>query len=229
MAFPFYIGKGRLEIVNDAWNAVQILRILDDRKIIKRDITEKDIVGLANKIAEVKNLRNTDDRLEGIAEYEQLVKYMLYKKMVRTDDHRFFAYLLDAYRFENFAIRFSGKTVKFGLVPRFAVTSEINNLDSSNDFTSSPSISLAVEMGNYIPKNLLWQYNRDHRFDVRYSWNKIVQQGFNGSSLIYEAVFFFDYLSLGWRSNWEMVYLPNRRTKFSLRYDMGYRLILFLE
>lgn len=222
-SLPIYRGKGRIEIINDAWLAVQILNILEEQQLIKRNISSAEVEDFANTIADIKNLRNTDFRLERIAEYERLVGFLVENEMVKEDDYRFFAYLLDAYQFESFTLRRSGKEQKFGFIPGINLENIFSNQDALNRFINISSLALEYRINSYQPKNLVWQFNKTHAFQIDYRTVKFVRGedfGIPQNSLTsFQQIF-----TANWASSWEVQYLPSQRTNYSLIYQIDYGL-----
>lgn len=223
-SLPFYKGKGRIEIVDDAWLAVQILHILEQQQLIKRAIPANEIEDFANQIADIKNLRNTDARLERIGEYEDLVGFLVENKMVKEDDYRFFAYLIDAYQSEDFALRRSGREIKYGLVPEFNMIQKFSNETVNNQLRTNNSLAFEVQLNKYTPKNLQWQFDQFHEFRAQYGWRSLAFF-FDPTSSQNSNFSQFKDAQVGWSSTWRYQYLPNQRTNYSLLFNMNGRVV----
>ena len=116
-----YFGKGRIELVNDAWHAHTILEMLEEQDLLEKSISVEQIEAFANRISEIKNFRNTDFRLEGIAEFESLCEHLVENGIMDAEKYRSFAVLLDAWQYESFINRESGNEWKFGLKSKLMV------------------------------------------------------------------------------------------------------------
>lgn len=122
-SIPLYWGKGRIELVNDAWHALTIIEMLGAAGLLKKEVNEQELLDFAHKIGTIKNFRNTDFRLERIAEYEALCAFLIKNDIAKESDYRFFAHLNDAWSYESFVVRNSGKEWKYGVIPTVDIQS----------------------------------------------------------------------------------------------------------
>jgi len=114
---PLFMGKGRIEIVNDAWQALRLLDMLEQASFLKKGMSSDEINALALEIGRIKNARMTDFRLERIYEYEWLSKYLVEQGIIDPENYAVFSAVNDVWFFENYNIIRSGKSFKYGLVP----------------------------------------------------------------------------------------------------------------
>ena len=231
LGIPLYLGKGRIELVSDAWHAVEILEVLDKQQLLKRRISNEEIYGFASRIAEIKNFRNTDFRLERVAEFEALTKYLVDNEMVKTEDYRFFAHLLDAWEFEAFTQRFSGKEFKYGIVPDITLrnsSSKSSNLAVFEEGLFQIDFAARVEWNKYRPINKRWQKNTFRSIEAGYFINR------NNSSITNSNGDLEDNSQINRISvhfNWEneLQFLYSQRTNFFLNYRFTVTPILSME
>lgn len=109
-------GLGRAEIVTDAWHAKSIIQALQNKGLIKAEISKVQLEEFAQVITRIKNSRVIDFRFEDIYELEQLAAYLGDREYLDTDNFTFFATLNDAWLFEGFRSRKSGSTWQIGPV-----------------------------------------------------------------------------------------------------------------
>ena len=214
----FSLGKGRIEIVNDAWHALTILEMLDAANLLIKPMNQDDIKELADKIATIKNYRNTDNRLELISEYEALCGYFLENEIVDRDDYRFFAHLNDAWLYESFITRQSGKEWKYGISPRLDIESlndcgflfNYNNIGSEPAHLYEGNLLATISYNHYQAASLDWQKNFLFQMSVGPSLYKSVGDD------AYD--FYNDWMN--WNANLEtqytVNYIPNARTYYQL-------------
>lgn len=201
-----YRGKGRIELVNDAWHAQTILEMLQTNNSLERDPSHEEIDKLAAKISEIKNIRNTDFRLEGIAEYETLVQYFLENDLVDKEDYRFFALLNDAWEYESFLTRWSGTEFKYGLEINSVFRYFANNTFNIKTFLFTLP-KLSFHYNRYKPISTNFQFNNRNSIDFSLIGQDQLSGNFTYGSRSYAA-------SLS--SIWEYQYLPNQRTNYTL-------------
>lgn len=99
-------GYGRIELINDAWNAYGILGDLRKRGLISEE--DYDIEAIAHVIGKVRNMRSVDPRLENIAELTALGDDLLALGVIDDFSPEIAAVLYDSYAYENFYQRQTG-------------------------------------------------------------------------------------------------------------------------
>ena len=199
-----YKGKGRIEIISDAWNAQTILEMLQEKGLVDAYIALEDIQAFAERISEIKNIRNTDFRLENIAEQESLVSFLKSKDWANTDDFRFYPTLLDTWRYETFFVRRSGTEFKYGLSFRGDFW---DNDFPSNSFTSlTPSLDIAYN--KYKPISTDWQFNTSNSLELN-----VIVRYFDFGRVDTDDLYF------RFRSDFEWQYLPNRRSYYTFGFS----------
>lgn len=112
---PLRLGKGRIELVNDAWHLNAIVNQLNKNGILGNLPNQKVLFEFANKLGQIKNKRVLDFRFENIFEIEQVTT--LFKEIGYEMTPAFFAQFIDAYRYESFINRYAGSSFSFGLTP----------------------------------------------------------------------------------------------------------------
>ncbi len=101
-------GKGRVELVSDAWSALRIIEDLSQTGVINRDLTYEEYWEFAELLADLNNLRRLDARMKRVFELTEIGTYLVEKGIVNAEDIVFMAQLSDTYRNERFIPRQSG-------------------------------------------------------------------------------------------------------------------------
>lgn len=207
VGISLYKGKGRVELITDAWHAKQILKSLEAKGLLKRPISSETIQEFAEQLSNIKNTRNTDFRLERIAEHEALSKYLLEADWTVTDDYRFFPTLLDAWDYEAFEPRYSGKEFKYGFVPG------VSTLDWMRSYTSSAAYFIRYALAGQVAYNIYkplsdeWQLNNLNSISIGTETRAGLSDVFNTSDFSWNSTVSTD---------WELQYLPNQRSYYSI-------------
>lgn len=113
----FSIGNGRLEPIQYARNAMDIERLLKKNNRLKKDYSKEEITRLADRIAEINNVRFYDRRFRRIEQLEELDETMQEIGGISEFDIRYFAQLADAYLYANYFLRSSGFRQEIGFTP----------------------------------------------------------------------------------------------------------------
>ena len=213
LSVGFSFGKGRIELVNDAWHAATILEMLADKGLTNTDFFSHDLItDFANEIAEIKNLRNTDFRLERIAELERLVGFFKTRGVSELNSASFYGHLYDAWLFESFRTRFSGTEKYFEVTPGFLVRGGDWFFISNDDQThrGRPYLGLSYNFNRYQPLSQDWQYDNVNSFSLSFLYDFLINEDdigpFNNNYL----------LGFNFSSRNTISYLPNQRTNYSL-------------
>jgi len=150
-------GFGRLEIVTDAWHAINILKNLQAEGLLKEELSHDEITALSEKISQLKNVRQLDLRFENIYEFEQLATYLIENDFVDPGDYRMFAVLKDGYDFEGFRVRQNGTAIKFGPDVGF-----FYNESSPDNSFKDQTYGFAAELDIDKAINLKWQFDQSY-------------------------------------------------------------------
>ena len=157
------LGFGRMEFVSDAWHALELLRVLRKEGLLLIDPSEEQITQLANTLSQIKNFRNPDARLESIAEFEELCRFLIENGFCSAEEYGVFALIKDVYDFEGFVTREHGRTFAVGIEAK----SDQNDFDniSFNNFILN-SYSALIEYKNNKAFKEFWQYNQSYSAKV---------------------------------------------------------------
>ena len=170
---PLKIGKGRIEQVQDARQAIYILDELAkvDRMLV--DKTDEEVLEFAKHISQLKNKRFFDDRLKRMAEIESLDSFLVSQDYLLKSDAKYFTTLTDFWDYGNRPTRSSGTRYSATMVPGYYYY-DYNNTESKITNTgtdyyesiyklNSLFFDAGFELKHEKPINLLWQNTIDFR------------------------------------------------------------------
>ncbi len=106
------LGKGRLESVEDARQAVYIIENLSKRGVLSRKLTDDEIFTLSQLISTVKNKRFFDSRLHRIEEISAVDSFFVKNDLLEKNNAPYFTTLYDYWEYGALFERLSGKQFK---------------------------------------------------------------------------------------------------------------------
>ena len=156
ISIPLRVGKGRIERVEDARQAIYILENLAKRKVLNRTLTDEEIYEFAQVISTVKNKRFFDARLRLIDEVTAVDSFLVQSGALATNGASYFTTLYDYWMYGDLFERKSGTEISGGITPgfEFAKYEEAIAYDSKR---LSPAIVADVRLDYEKPMNLYWQ------------------------------------------------------------------------
>jgi hypothetical protein len=217
-SFPLKIGKGRIEPVQDARQAVYIIDELVKEDRILPAKTGQDIIEFAKHISRLNNKRFFDSRLKRISDIESLDSFLVSNEYLLRADSRYFAILSDLWSYGNRPFRNSGNRFSAAIIPGGYYHSfkgdQIYNQTGEYDFTAL-YLNGGLEFLYEKPINLSWQHTIDINAFAGLFYGRInditnsTEQEYNapGIKLQYAQ-------TIG--------YYPNTRTDMSFGYSLGY-------
>ncbi len=119
IVIPIKLGKGRLEQVTDARQAIFILERLKKEGRLKRSANKEDIKAFAEIISKLNYRRYFDFRLRKIYELEQLDSFLQNNNLISNTDIKYFAHLNDMWNYGGDQIRFSGNRISLVYYPGY--------------------------------------------------------------------------------------------------------------
>ena len=168
---PLKIGKGRIEHVQDARQAVYILDELAKVDRMLLDKTDEQVLEFAKHISQLKNKRFFDARLKRMAEIESLDSFLVSKDYLLKSDAKYFTTLTDFWDYGNRPTRSSGTRYSGAMVPGYYYNNykntENKNTNSGTDYyesiykLNSLFFDAGFELKYEKPINLLWQNTID--------------------------------------------------------------------
>lgn len=158
----FSVGVGRVEPVQYARNAMDIERLLNRGERLNQELSPGQLNTLANRLAEINNVRFYDFRLRRIEQFEELDKTIRDMGIVNEFDIRYFSHLSDAYLYALNNTRQSGMRQEFGLVNNI-YHSESLNVDH---FVESIHSLLFYNFEYYLPQSYAVQHSLRFSFSA---------------------------------------------------------------
>lgn len=157
------IGKGRIETVTDARQAVYIIEELSKKGKIKQVLSDKQIFEFAQVISKVKNKRFLDARLRKIEEITTVDSFLLKNNYLTNQDAAYFTTLYDFW--ENGALyeRSSGQSFEINISPNMTFEKTLNkteillhgNLESARAYNGDINLVYRFEKST----SLNWQHS----------------------------------------------------------------------
>lgn len=173
-------GKGRIEDVTDARQAIYILVDLNKKRVLKKQLSSDEINELAKQMAIVKNRRHFDARQKTIDELTFVNDYLVSKNYIDTvNTAEYFLSLNDYWKNGDLVRREAGRRLKFGIAPTYIFSQEITafqaEYEPKSKFTDTKwGGTLYVDYTNEKPVNLKWQ--RSFNVGIRnglYRWRSM--------------------------------------------------------
>lgn len=150
------IGIGRIEKVNDFWQAYYILEKLNRQKSLNRELEEKDVFEFATLASILKNERFFDARLRKIGELKALDSLLQSQGLIEDGDIAYFTTLNDYWSYGNFPERRSGGELKVQVMPEY-VTSYWKNDESPSVTSSQTNLVSKIQFDHSKQLNLYWE------------------------------------------------------------------------
>lgn len=164
LSVPLSVGKGRIEVVTDARQAIYILENLNRRGVMKRKLSNDEILTLAKVIAQVKNKRFLDSRIRMIEEISTVDSFFVENDLLSSNGAPYFTTLYDYWMYGDRFERLYGLVIEGKLTPGFRHYYSRLHEDGDGWMGSewknkmnSPSIRGSVSLTYENPVNLFWQ------------------------------------------------------------------------
>lgn len=218
------IGFGRIESVEDARQALYLMKELSKNGVLNRELSVDETFQLAQQISRVKNKRFLDSRLRKIDEITSVDSFMVDNNLIQKSDAKYFTILYDIW--ENGALfqRKSGHAFELKIEPEigFRQNKDNNNWFSpdstywSNFTNKSYGANLSFNYNLEKPVNLNWQHSvRSSIGSSSYSYLGNSSQ----SSLQNENSSNFNTSALYLNGSYSIGYFPTTRTNLVLGID----------
>lgn len=154
------VGKGRIEPVTDARQAIYILDNLSKKGILERKLTNEEILALAKEIAIVKNKRFFDSRLRLIDEITEVDSFFVNNGLLKSSGASYFTTLYDYWMYGDRFERSAGLEFYAGLGGFYQ--HHFNKQNENEPFRENryqPLTRLTLSMTYEKPVNLYWQHS----------------------------------------------------------------------
>lgn len=227
------IGKGRLEEVQYARQAIYMLEGLTKQGIIKQSVTTNTIISLADQLARLENKRFFDYRLHRINAFKQIDSLLFSHSLLdSTNAIEYFTTLLDFWDYGSPYIRKSGSVFRIFINPEYTYSSyvgknpkydsnEVDDVIKREYNNELIAMETGIEYQYHKPIDYKWQYyliaNGRYSFSHKDDNEKYVRvKGEDSDDRLIEYKRFNIYLVQA------ISYYPNTRTSIGLRHNVSY-------
>ncbi len=227
LSIPLRVGKGRIERVEDARQAIYILENLSKRKVMNRKLTDEEIYEFAQLISTVKNKRFFDARLRLIDEVTAVDSFLVKSGALASNGASYFTTLYDYWMYGDLFERKSGMEISGGITPGFGfddydkkIEYERYDWDShANSRYLRPSIMGNVRLEYEKPMNLYWQNSALVEAYGGYEYQYSEEESGAGSETKENRY------NANLTAKYAFGYYPNSRTNinFGVQEDLGWR------
>lgn len=158
LSIPLRVGKGRVERVEDARQAIYILENLAKRKVLNRRLTDAEIDEFARLISTVKNKRFFDARLRMIDEVTAVDSFLTRSGALASGGAAYFTTLYDYWMYGDLFERKSGTEISGGIRPGYTFGKyDVPYPSEYESRAKHPSIEADVRLDYERPLSLYWQ------------------------------------------------------------------------
>ena len=218
------VGKGRIESITDARQAVYILEELSKKRRITRILSENEIFKFAQIISKIKNKRFLDARLRKIEEITTVDSFLVENGYLTKQDATYFTTLNDLWEYGALYSRNSGQSFEINLSPNL-------NFASSHEKQTMQNLTQTTKDQIYNAElNFIYRYEKSTSLDWQHSFStslsfhisdisneKIYDSGFQDKTIAINKGGRFD-------ANYDLSYFPSTRSKFTFYANQIYTL-----
>lgn len=162
------IGKGRIEDVRDARQAMFVLQELQKKNLLKRTLTNDEVNALTEQITLIKNQRYYDYRVQLIDEISRVDSFLVANNFVDKENSvLYYTSLYDKWMYGDRDMRKAGSYIKGGISPEYEFTDNRGGFSFLSDLSletykylnisSYYGAALYVDYSNEKPLSLAWQ------------------------------------------------------------------------
>lgn len=206
---PMSVGKGRIEQVEDARQAIYILENLDKQGVLNRKLTTEEIHAFAQTISTVKNKRFLDARLRMIDEITTVDSVLVNMGVLSSGGAPYFTTLYDYWMYGDLFSRGSGTVYKVGLTPFINHRNYNNVSDLQSVKLTGTGVTAKLSYENEKPLNLYWQQSIWAEASGSYWHSKINLPSDNTSHMV----------DMGLNGRYTLGYYPTSRTNVNFGFD----------
>lgn len=206
------VGKGRLESVEDARQAIYILDNLSKKGVLTRKLTDHEIFTLSQLISTVKNKRFFDSRLHLIEEITRVDSFFVHNELLESSDASYFTTLYDYWQHGALFERLSGKMFQSH------ISGDIRRGTQKNEWLGEEPVDIYdnrhqnFHWNNQLsyekPVNLFWQNSINATFSIGYLRQRLERVG--------PDPFWENNLNYSLSGSYSWAYYPNSRTNLSV-------------
>jgi hypothetical protein len=222
-------GHGRIENIEDAVEAIYILKELSDNGLLSRKYTEVDIKEFADKITLVKKERFFDERLYRQKSMKTMVEFLEETGLTDKTGVNVFNTIADYHYYAGIETRPSGKKLQYYLTPSLSSSMEtspttVNDISYQLDENHLiGKLVVSTEYYNYKPISIKWQRNFYARASVSKSWDR-KELDYHSANITYDNPYKTKTYYGNVQINYSYGYYPNTRTYINARLAANYNL-----
>ncbi|WP_321426349.1 hypothetical protein [uncultured Bacteroides sp.] len=205
------LGKGRIESVRDARQAIYILDNLSKKGVITTKLSEEEINRFSQIISTVKNKRFLDARIHLIDEITQVDSFLIENNYLKKTGASYFTTLYDYWQYGDLFARGAGLEFCANLNPFYVYS----NMHPNGTKYVQSGISAKFLVNYEDPINLYWQQSANASVILGYNHNSMTFDDTKSSGNERSGLF------LG---NYGIGYYPNSRTNLNIGVSEQFRL-----
>lgn len=225
LSVPLRVGKGRIERVEDARQAIYILENLSKRKVLSRELTGEEIDAFARVISAVKNKRFFDARLRLIDEVTAVDSFLVASGALASGGAAYFTTLYDYWMYGDLFERKSGTEISGGVRPVFYYDKADMDYEdyAIRDYGTKQlgsGVIADVRLDYEKPTSLYWQHSAYAQLYGRYNYTHFDYDGESWPSTTKRDVYV-----AGLSGSYAFGYYPNSRTNvnFGVRENLTWQ------
>lgn len=213
------IGKGRLEFVTDMQNALWLHKELSKEKVLKRQLSEKELMGLGMAVTKANNTRVLDSRRRNRFILETVDGFLQKNGLISKTDILYFSSLNDVLFYAINEHRMSGVEKALKLSPSFSYSRNYGKysepVSENEDRTKVKALTLIASWKKYKPVSLYHQRNYGFSFQAVKSWRNYLMATSN-SGVVNESKWNDNSSQVSVSAFLQHKFYPNTRTSFNL-------------
>ena len=225
LSVPLRVGKGRIERVEDARQAIYILENLSKRKVLSRELTGEEIDAFARVISAVKNKRFFDARLRLIDEVTAVDSFLVASGALASGGAAYFTTLYDYWMYGDLFERKSGTEISGGVRPVFYYDKADMDYEdyAIRDYGTKQlgsGVIADVRLDYEKPTSLYWQHSAYAQLYGRYNYTHFDYDGESWPLTTKRDVYV-----AGLSGSYAFGYYPNSRTNvnFGVRENLTWQ------
>ncbi len=211
------LGKGRIEDVTDARQAVYILQELQKKNILKRELSEAEIHAFAEQISLIKNKRQFDSRVKLAEEINHVDSFLVANDYIeKANSAIYFTSLYDKWMYGDRDRREAGSYIKGGIRPLFSFTDFRYNLSNIPDHYTyyNPSYTNTV-WGGFVYAD--YRYEKPVNLKLQSSFRVGLESGLTHYKDRDGNIF-----QTNFNASYQLGYYLNTRTYFTGRFSQSF-------
>lgn len=174
------IGKGRIELITDARQAIYILDELSSKNKLTNKLSNDEVFNFAQTISKVKNKRFLDARLRKIEEITTVDSFLVKNNYITSQDATYFTTLNDYWEYGALFERYSGHSIELNISPNISFGNSLQQYLTSDTENSASTLAFNKEI------NLIYRFEKSAGLNWQHSFSTNV--GLNFSDYTNESI-----------------------------------------